>query len=72
MLRCFCVVSVCETGPVLNQHWTMFHADRGVFMPLCTTSSSKVKYFYKKTHIYYLIVGIVQLHYLKFEKNILT
>ena len=33
----------------------------GVVMPICTTLSPKVKYFYKSTHEYYLIVVIEQL-----------
>ena len=41
----------------------------GVVMLLWSTLSPYVKYFHKCTRGYYLIAGIEQLHYLKFEKN---
>ena len=45
-----------------------FSCSSGMVVPLCITLSHKVKYFYKSTCRYYLIAGIEQLHYLKFEK----
>ena len=41
-------------------------------MLLWSTLRPKVKYFHKCTLRYYLIAGIEQLHYLKFEKKWFT
>ena len=58
------VWGVTNTNPVIVLWWLCKS------MPLCTTLSPIVKYFYKCTRRYYVIAGIEELHYLKYKKII--
>ena len=75
------VVLVLSASVTLTQYWSSIGQSFVLtggggwlsgLTPLCTTLSPIVKYFCKCTRRYYLIAGIEQLHYLKFEKKYLS